>query len=732
MFRCLCIFLCFSVFSPQLLAADAAPSVADIFEQAKPSVVVISLTGRDGERQGIGTGFIVSESGLVATNMHVVGEARPISVQLQDGTKLEVTAVHASDRNLDLAVLQVDPKDKKLTALELGDSDLLKEGEAVVVIGNPHGLKHSVVTGVASGRRDIDGRNMIQLAVPIEPGNSGGPVLDFHGRVHGIVTMKSALTDNLGFAVSVNTLKPLLEKPNSIPMARWLTIGTLDPAEWSTLFGAHWHQRAGHIFVDGAGEGFGGRSLCLFEKEQPAVPYELAVTVRMNDESGAAGLVFHADGADRHYGFYPSNGGLRLSCFKGPNVVSWQVLRDISSMHYRPGQWNDLKVRVEKDRIQCYVNDELVIESRDDTFTSGKVGLAKFRQTQAEFKNFAWGASLPSRQLDADVVREINAIVDALPDLDAVVAEHLQPLSETADASADVLRERAKALEEQAAHFRRLAADVHVHRVTQELRKVVEADEVDLIHAGLLIAKLDDSELNIDAYRDAVARMAAEIAKSLPEDAAAAEKLEGLRKYLFAENGFHGSRSQYYHRANSHLNRVIDDREGLPITLCVLYMELGKRLGLNIQGVGLPGHFVVKYVDTESDGQLIDVFDEGKTLSRKEAAELVVAFTGRALSDEDLEPAEDTEIVHRMLRNLYGLAERDAAQEDMLRYLEALVAVDPDDARHRGLRAVLRHQTGRRAAALEDLDWFLTEKPAGIDLDRIREMRDFFLHNPPH
>src|SRR5205823_5931449 len=134
------------------------------------------VRGRDGKSEGLGTGFVVSADGLIATNRHVIGEGRPITVELADGTKHEATAVYASDRALDLAVVRIDAKG--LTPLPLGDSASLKDGQSVVALGNPQGLKHSVVSGVVSGRREIDGRPMIQLAIPIEPGNSGGPVLD--------------------------------------------------------------------------------------------------------------------------------------------------------------------------------------------------------------------------------------------------------------------------------------------------------------------------------------------------------------------------------------------------------------------------------------------------------------------------------------------------------------------------------------------------------------------------
>src|SRR5207248_2193240 len=137
-----------------------------------------------GDQQGLGTGFVIDKNGLIATNLHVIGEARPVAVHTADGKPLTVKSIHASDRALDLAILRVDATD--LTALTLA-TEQPAVGEAVVVMGNPRGLKHSVVSGVVSGLREIDERKMIQLAIPVEAGNSGGPVLDMQGRVVGIV-----------------------------------------------------------------------------------------------------------------------------------------------------------------------------------------------------------------------------------------------------------------------------------------------------------------------------------------------------------------------------------------------------------------------------------------------------------------------------------------------------------------------------------------------------------------
>ena len=153
-------------------ASSKERSVEALAETARQSVVVISHFGRDGKEDGLGAGFIVSSNGLIATSLHVIGEARPIRVQLANGNRYDATEVHAWDRKLDLAVIRI-AATEKLAALPLGDSDTLKQGTPVVAMGNPLGLERSIVQGVVSARREFDGVEMIQLAIPVEPGNSG-------------------------------------------------------------------------------------------------------------------------------------------------------------------------------------------------------------------------------------------------------------------------------------------------------------------------------------------------------------------------------------------------------------------------------------------------------------------------------------------------------------------------------------------------------------------------------
>lgn len=705
-----------------VVTPPADKTVETLAETARKSVVVISISGRDGKQQGIGAGFIISADGLIATNSHVIGEGRPISVQLHDGKQYPVTIIHATQRAADLAIIKIDQQN--LPALELGDSSLLKQGQGVVAIGNPHGLKHSIVSGVVSGTREIDGRSMIQVAMPIEPGNSGGPLLDLQGRVQGIITMKSLVTANLGFAVMVNALKPLIEKPNPVPMERWLTIGALDPREWTALFGARWRQRSGRIMVEGLGRGFGGRSLCLSESPVPEVPYEIQAQVKMNDEGGAAGLVFHADGMDQHYGFYPSGGKLRLSRFDGPDVFAWNVLQEKPSPAYRKGDWNLLKVRVEKDRVLCFINDEQIFESTDTKLTSGKVGLAKFRETSAEFKGFQVGQNLPKFNPDATEVNVVSQMVADIAPTGTIAPKLVQSLVPHGTTAVSVLRQQARRLEQQAQQLKRLADIVHQHRVRAELVQLLQRkeEEIDLFRATLLVAWIDNDELDVNSSQQQLERMARQLSELLPKDATPDMKRAALNKFLFEDNGFHGSRGDYYNKSNSYLNEVLDDREGLPITLSVIYLELARRIGLEMVGIGLPSHFVVEQLPPSDPRQFIDVFESGKSLSRVEAEELVKKNTDRPLHESELTPVTKKMMISRIVQNLLGLA-RDA--EDpiaMLRYLETMVELDPTVGQQRWLRAVFRYELGMLDEAQVDVDWLLQTAPPGIDFGRVKEL----------
>jgi serine protease Do len=704
-----------ATFFGQKAKKPASPSYTaeSLATLARPAVVVISQRNRDGEEQGIGAGVAIG-SNLIATCLHVIGEARPFSVRLESGERREATEIFAWDRKLDLAIVRVEGD--KLKSMPMGDSDELKQGAQVVAVGNPLGLEHSIVQGVISGKREFEDVEMLQLAIPIEPGNSGGPLLDMEGRVQGLLSMKSALSANLGFAVPVNALKKLVEKPNPVPMSRWLSFTTVRTNQWLPIMGARWNQRAGSISVEGAGDGFGGRSLLISRAAVPKPPYEVAVEVKLDDESGAAGLIFESDGGDLHYGFYPTGGQLRLTRFEGPTVFTWNILSTIGSTHYRPGEWNHLRVRVEEEKLECYVNGQLAIESDDPRLTGGKVGLAKFRHTKATFRHFAVGTNLAT----AATPQTASAV---LPDNLKSDAEVIRALKVEPDSGYQVLQQRSRELERESERLRNLARKVHERRVTDEITELLSDPDAktDLFHAALLVSRLDNADLDVNGYRQHFDEFVREFTNSIPAKTTDGERVEALKKFLFTDHGFHGSRADYYSRANSYIDRVLEDREGIPITLSVLFMEMARRAQLDVAGIPLPGHFIVKHTAPEGDEHFLDVFNGGARLTSQQVEAIVLENGGTRLMDEHVQPATKRDIIIRMLRNLLrARPEHDA--KSGLGYLDVIVALAPDSVLDRIERARLRLAAGDTTGAREDLAWILDHEPKGLDLDAVRQL----------
>lgn len=204
--------------------------IIDVVDRVSPSVVSIVVKSRDFDifsgpstaEQGIGTGFIVSSNGLIVTNSHVVDDpSGEYSVVLKDGTSYEVEKINL-DESSDLAILEVSARN--LSPVEFGDSSGLKVGQQAIAIGNALGrFDNTVTTGVVSGiARELMatgsfGSNpktysdVIQTDAALNPGNSGGPLLNSAGQVIGINVATTMGADNISFAIPVNKLKPILE-----------------------------------------------------------------------------------------------------------------------------------------------------------------------------------------------------------------------------------------------------------------------------------------------------------------------------------------------------------------------------------------------------------------------------------------------------------------------------------------------------------------------------------------
>ena len=213
-----------STSSGQLSQTSACLSAADVYDQVRPTVVEITSTS-GGENssapraQGTGSGIIIDDQGSILTNEHVVAGANSLDVKLANGTTLSAHAL-GSDPGDDLAVIRADLSGNSVTSATLGDSDSIRVGDPVLAIGNPFELEGTLTQGIvsATGRTFSEGigtrpiRNMIQTDAPVNPGNSGGPLIDCQARIIGINTALDNPTGSnvnvgIAFAVSINTAK---------------------------------------------------------------------------------------------------------------------------------------------------------------------------------------------------------------------------------------------------------------------------------------------------------------------------------------------------------------------------------------------------------------------------------------------------------------------------------------------------------------------------------------------
>jgi serine protease Do len=219
-----------------------ASSIADVVDKVSPAVVNIEtkapsnstfetiyndpffkdffddnmMRPREYMQSSIGTGFVIDPQGLVLTNQHVVEGASEITITFS-GNKKYSGKVIGQDKELDLALIKIDAPEQ-FTALTLGNSDKMRVGEWVIAIGNPYGLDHTVTAGVISAKgrpmkiENRSYRNLIQTDAAINPGNSGGPLLNTRGEVIGINTAVNVSAQGIGFAISINTARDVLEE----------------------------------------------------------------------------------------------------------------------------------------------------------------------------------------------------------------------------------------------------------------------------------------------------------------------------------------------------------------------------------------------------------------------------------------------------------------------------------------------------------------------------------------
>ena len=257
------------------------------------------------------------------------------------------------------------------------------------------------------------------------------------------------------------------------------------------------------------------------------------------------------------------------------------------------------------------------------------------------------------------------------------------------------------------------------------LQQVVSGPDeaIELAEAALLIATHVYPDLDVAHYLARIEELAQTLKSRIQPDSGPSQRILALNEYLFAELGFAANKEDYYDPRNSCLNEVLDRRVGIPITLSLLYMEVGGRIGLPLRGVSFPGHFLVKcalpdgtvMLDPYSGGISIGVSDLQKRLGEARDGEVSSAIVAGMLV-----AAGKKEIILRLLRNLKAIYLRSQKFDRALPILDWIVATVPDQPPELRDRGMIYQELECSRAALADFERYLELSPGCDDRDQIR------------
>jgi regulator of sirC expression with transglutaminase-like and TPR domain len=257
-----------------------------------------------------------------------------------------------------------------------------------------------------------------------------------------------------------------------------------------------------------------------------------------------------------------------------------------------------------------------------------------------------------------------------------------------------------------------------------------EDARIDLARACLMIAEDAYPGLEVERYMGEIERMALRLRGRLPQNSSGEERVVALNQFLYEDLGYWGNTDDYYDPRNSYLNEVIERKTGIPITLSIVYMELGRRVGLPLEGVSFPGHFLVR-LRLRGGMLVLDPFAGGVPQSEDDLRSRVKRVipdgvaddlpAGELPLDQFLEPATNRQILSRVLRNLKGIYHREADKpERLLEVLNRMLLVTPGASAELRDRGYVYQRLECYRAALKDLTDYTQREPDAADLDEVR------------
>jgi regulator of sirC expression with transglutaminase-like and TPR domain len=249
----------------------------------------------------------------------------------------------------------------------------------------------------------------------------------------------------------------------------------------------------------------------------------------------------------------------------------------------------------------------------------------------------------------------------------------------------------------------------------------IDEEAFPLDRAALALALGEYPGLDIAEYLRRLDTLAARAEVLIGIDRTAVNYIESINEILFVQEGLRGNSEDYYDPRNSYLNQVLDRRLGIPVSLSLIYIEVARRIGFSIQGVGFPGHFLAKHV---SKGQeiIIDPFNMGKILTTNDCQELLDKIHNGKVSMNAslLQPMEKRSIITRMLYNLKGIFMEKEQYNQALSVIDKILLLNPGTPSEIRDRGVLYMQTSLFAQALADLESYLSHSVAPEDSSNIQ------------
>lgn len=257
----------------------------------------------------------------------------------------------------------------------------------------------------------------------------------------------------------------------------------------------------------------------------------------------------------------------------------------------------------------------------------------------------------------------------------------------------------------------------------------LDEDQINLAEAALLIAAEEYSRLDVQTCLEKLDSFG-DLARERTADARdAVDVISAINATLYERLGFRGNRESYFDPRNSFLNEVIDRRIGIPITLTVVYIEVARRIGFPVKGVGMPFHFIAKH-EAESGDIFIDAFNEGRLLGAASCAELITEMSSGKLElqPKHLAAVTKKQILTRMLSNLLGIYAKNDHRR-ALAAVELMLLINPDSPSHVRDRGLLLGSTGDRVSAITELERYLKLAPNAADAGTVREQIRSIRHN---